>query len=153
MRGWTRTAQRRLPSGRLDDAPHARTAHLCDEGTFVEYGSVVVAGSGATFHGHLIKNTTGDGMVAGLGQINGDLFPGQQSSTRDVIRHGSSRYPRHEESTTKRTGFEVAEQQRLPTVLFAEGGGGRPGDTDGSGVEGRIAWFLPISHGFQAWCR
>ena len=32
--------------------------------------------------------------------------------------------------------FEVAEQFKLPVVLFAEGGGGRPGDTDGSGVAG-----------------
>ena len=36
--------------------------------------------------------------------------------------------------------FEVAEQFRLPTVLFAEGGGGRPGDTDGSGVAGLDCW-------------
>ena len=32
--------------------------------------------------------------------------------------------------------FELAERQRLPVVLFAEGGGGRPGDTDGLGVSG-----------------
>jgi acetyl-CoA carboxylase carboxyltransferase component len=36
--------------------------------------------------------------------------------------------------------FEIAEQYRLPTVLFAEGGGGRPGDTDGSGVAGLDCW-------------
>ena len=51
-------------------------AHLCDEGTFVEYGSVVIAGQRRRRSiEDLIKNTTGDGMVAGLGQINGDLFP------------------------------------------------------------------------------
>ncbi len=32
--------------------------------------------------------------------------------------------------------FELAERQRLPVVLFAEGGGGRPGDTDAPGVSG-----------------
>jgi acetyl-CoA carboxylase carboxyltransferase component len=32
--------------------------------------------------------------------------------------------------------FELAEQWRLPLVLFSEGGGGRPGDTDASGVAG-----------------
>ena len=32
--------------------------------------------------------------------------------------------------------FELAAQWRLPVVLFAEGGGGRPGDTDGPGVAG-----------------
>jgi acetyl-CoA carboxylase carboxyltransferase component len=30
----------------------------------------------------------------------------------------------------------VAEQQRLPIVWFAEGGGGRPGDTDTTAVAG-----------------
>ena len=32
--------------------------------------------------------------------------------------------------------FELAERLRAPVVLFAEGGGGRPGDTDGIGVSG-----------------
>ena len=32
--------------------------------------------------------------------------------------------------------FEIAEKQRLPVVFFTEGGGGRPGDTDGIGVAG-----------------
>ena len=30
--------------------------------------------------------------------------------------------------------FELAEKWRLPVVVFAEGGGGRPGDTDGERV-------------------
>ena len=32
--------------------------------------------------------------------------------------------------------FELAERRRLPIVFFTEGGGGRPGDTDGLGVSG-----------------
>ena len=32
--------------------------------------------------------------------------------------------------------FELAERSRLPVVFFTEGGGGRPGDTDGTGVAG-----------------
>src|SRR3970282_2020061 len=32
--------------------------------------------------------------------------------------------------------FELAERWRLPVVFFTEGGGGRPGDTDGVGVAG-----------------
>jgi acetyl-CoA carboxylase carboxyltransferase component len=32
--------------------------------------------------------------------------------------------------------FELAEKWRLPIVFFTEGGGGRPGDTDGVGVAG-----------------
>ena len=114
-------------------------AHLCDEGTFVEYGSVVVAGQRRRRSmDDLIKNTTGDGMVAGLGQINGDLFP--EASSRALVMSydymvlaGTQGMKNHDK---KDRLFEVAEQQRLPTVLFAEGGGGRPGDTDGSGVAG-----------------
>ena len=29
--------------------------------------------------------------------------------------------------------MELAEREKLPIIWFAEGGGGRPGDTDGSG--------------------
>ena len=32
--------------------------------------------------------------------------------------------------------FELAETLRLPIILLAEGGGGRPGDTDGLGIAG-----------------
>ena len=40
-------------------------------------------------------------------------------------------------TTRSRTAcFALAERQRLPVVLFAEGGGGRPGDTDSLGVAG-----------------
>ena len=114
-------------------------AHLCDEGTFVEYGSVVIAGQRRRRSiEDLIKNTTGDGMVAGLGQINGDLFPEDRSramvmSYDYMVLAGTQGMKNHDK---KDRLFEVAEQQRLPTVLFAEGGGGRPGDTDGSGVAG-----------------
>lgn len=114
-------------------------AHLCDEGTFIEYGSVVVAGQRRRRSmDDLIKNTTGDGMVAGLGQINGDLFPEERSramvmSYDYMVLAGTQGMKNHDK---KDRLFEVAEQQRLPTVLFAEGGGGRPGDTDGTGVAG-----------------
>ena len=48
---------------------------LCDKGSFVEYGSVVMAAQRRRrTEEDLIKNTTGDGMVCGLGQVNGDLF-------------------------------------------------------------------------------
>ena len=37
----------------------------------------------------------------------------------------------HQNHRKKDRMFEIAREQRLPLVLFAEGGGGRPGDTDG----------------------
>src|SRR5439155_1208849 len=36
--------------------------------------------------------------------------------------------------------FELASQLRLPVVFFTEGGGGRPGDTDGTTVAGLDCW-------------
>ena len=77
-------------------------------------------------------------MVAGLGQINGDLFAEDQSramimSYDYMVLAGTQGMKNHDK---KDRLFEVAEQFKLPVVLFAEGGGGRPGDTDGSGVAG-----------------
>ena len=114
-------------------------ADLCDEGTFVEYGSVVLAAQRRRRSVEdLIKNTTGDGMVAGLGQINGNMFPEDRSramimSYDYMVLAGTQGMKNHDK---KDRLFEVAEQFQLPVVLFAEGGGGRPGDTDGSGVAG-----------------
>ncbi len=118
-------------------------ADLCDEGTFVEYGSVVVAGQRRRRSiADLIKNTTGDGMVCGLGQVNGHLFGPERAramlmSYDYMVLAGTQGIKNH---AKKDRLFEVAEQFRLPTVLFAEGGGGRPGDTDGSGVAGLDCW-------------
>ena len=116
---------------------------LCDEGTFVEYGSVVVAGQRRRRSMEdLIRNTTGDGMVCGLGQINGTLF-GDDASRAMIMSYdymvlaGTQGMKNH---AKKDRLFEVAEHYRLPTVLFAEGGGGRPGDTDGTGVAGLDCW-------------
>ena len=118
-------------------------ADLCDDGTFVEYGSVVVAGQRRrrTME-DLIKNTTGDGMVCGLGQVNGNLFGEDRARTMlmsydYMVLAGTQGMKNH---AKKDRMFEIAKHHRLPTVLFAEGGGGRPGDTDGSGVAGLDCW-------------
>ncbi len=114
-------------------------ADLCDEGTFVEYGSVVVAAQRRRRSMEdLIKNTTGDGMVCGLGQINGDVFYAERAramvmSYDYMVLAGTQGMKNH---AKKDRMFEIAEEYRLPTVLFAEGGGGRPGDTDAPGVAG-----------------
>ncbi len=118
-------------------------ADLCDAGTFIEYGSVVVAGQRRRRSmADLIKNTTGDGMVCGLGQVNGHLFGPERAramlmSYDYMVLAGTQGMKNH---AKKDRLFEVAEQFRLPTVLFAEGGGGRPGDTDGTGVAGLDCW-------------
>ncbi|MBU6319955.1 MAG: ATP-grasp domain-containing protein [Alphaproteobacteria bacterium] len=114
-------------------------ADLCDEGSFVEYGSVVIAAQRRrrTLE-DLIANTTGDGMVCGLGHVNGAQFPPERSrvmamSYDYMVLAGTQGKKNHEK---KDRMFEIAERHRLPVILFAEGGGGRPGDTDVMGVAG-----------------
>ena len=112
---------------------------LCDKDSFIEYGSVVLAAQRRRrTEEDLIKNTTGDGMVCGLGHVNSDLFSEEDSrvmamSYDYMVLAGTQGKQNH---AKKDRMFEIAEQNRLPTILFAEGGGGRPGDTDTSGVAG-----------------
>ena len=118
-------------------------ADLCDPGTFVEYGPIVLAAQRRRRSiKDLIENTTGDGMVCGLGQVNGDLFDEDRArcmvmSYDYMVLAGTQGAKNH---AKKDRMFELAEQYRLPTILLAEGGGGRPGDTDGSGVAGLDCW-------------
>src|SRR5262245_4814876 len=112
---------------------------LCDPGTFVEYGSLVVAAQRRRRSMEdLIARTPTDGMVTGIGQINGDRFDREHSrcvvlSYDYTVLAGTQGWFNHHK---KDRMFLIAEQQRLPVVVFAEGGGGRPGDTDAPGVAG-----------------
>jgi acetyl-CoA carboxylase carboxyltransferase component len=107
---------------------------LCDPGTFVEYGPIVVAAQRRRRTiDDLIKNTPADGLVTGLATINGDLF-GTDKARAVVMAYdytvlaGTQGHQNHRK---KDRMFQIARELRLPLVLFAEGGGGRPGDTDG----------------------
>lgn len=112
---------------------------LCDEGTFAEYGALVIAAQRRRRElDDLIRRTPGDGMICGLGRVNGHLFGPERSrallmSYDDTVLAGTQGLQNHRK---KDRMFEVAYDQRLPVVLLTEGGGGRPGDTDGSGVAG-----------------
>jgi acetyl/propionyl-CoA carboxylase alpha subunit len=108
-------------------------AELVDPGSFVEYGSLVVAARRQRASmDELIARTPADGLVMGIGRINADLFPDDRAraiamSYDYTVLAGTQGYKNHEK---KDRMFELAEKLRLPVVLFAEGGGGRPGDTD-----------------------
>ena len=114
-------------------------ADLVDEGTWVEYGALVIAAQRQRRSKEdLIARTPADGMVAGIGRINGDLFG--QRDTRAVVTSYDYTVLAGTQGTMnhlkKDRMFEIAEQQALPVVLFSEGGGGRPGDTDYAVVAG-----------------
>jgi len=114
-------------------------ADLCDEGTFVEYGALVVAAQRRRRPlDELIDRTPGDGLVGGIARVNGDLVGTERSrcavlSYDYTVLAGTQGHMNHRK---KDRLFDVIERLRLPLVLFAEGGGGRPGDTDGAGVTG-----------------
>jgi acetyl-CoA carboxylase carboxyltransferase component/biotin carboxyl carrier protein len=114
-------------------------ADLCDEGSFVEYGSLAIAAQRSRRPvQELIERTPADGMVAGFGRVNGDLFADDAArcvvmSYDYTVLAGTQGLQNHRK---KDRLFELAERAKLPVVIFTEGGGGRPGDTDGLGMAG-----------------
>src|SRR5690606_37370913 len=111
-------------------------AALTDEGSFVEYGGLAVAGqrSRRTIE-ELRKISPADGLVAGTASINASEF-GAEGGRCMVMAYdytvfaGTQGFMGHRKAVRI---LELTERLRLPLVLFAEGGGGRPGDTDNIG--------------------
>ncbi|MEW6478152.1 MAG: carboxyl transferase domain-containing protein [Pseudomonadota bacterium] len=108
-------------------------ADLCDEDSFIEYGALAVAAQRSRrTEEDLMANTPADGMVTGIGSVNGPVFGPQRSRTvvmaYDATVLAGTQGMRNHAKTDRLLG--IAHDQRLPVVLLAEGGGGRPGDTD-----------------------
>jgi acetyl-CoA carboxylase carboxyltransferase component len=107
-------------------------ADLVDDGSFVEYAPLVVAAQRRRRPlPELIERTPADGLVGGIGTIAG--HPVVAMSYDYTVLAGTQGHWNHEK---KDRLFALAERLRAPVVLFAEGGGGRPGDTDVPGVAG-----------------
>jgi acetyl-CoA carboxylase carboxyltransferase component len=109
---------------------------LCD-GHFLEYGALAVAAQRQRrTMDDLTSKTPADGVVAGIGQVNTSLF-GEYKARCLIIAYdytvlaGTQGFFGHKK---KDRMLRLAHEQRLPVVLFAEGGGGRPGDVDVDGV-------------------
>ena len=102
---------------------------LCDEGTFVEHGQLVLTpGTGLPLEETIRKFST-DGMVTGIGAINGQLFGAERArcvvmSYDYTVLAGTQGAINHPKTDRM---LELAEKWRIPMVLFAEGGGGRAG--------------------------
>ena len=101
-------------------------ADLCDPGSFVEYGALAVAAQRSRrTEQDLIDNTPADGMVTGIGQVQGHSTV---VMAYDATVLAGTQGMRNHQKTDRMLG--IALQNKLPVVLFAEGGGGRPGDVD-----------------------
>jgi acetyl/propionyl-CoA carboxylase alpha subunit len=116
---------------------HRRTAReniadLVDPGSFVEYGALAIAAQRSRrSEEDLIANTPADGLVAGLATIGG--AEAVVLSYDYTVLAGTQGMRNH--AKTDRV-LELAARKRVPVVLFAEGGGGRPGDTDLGNIAG-----------------
>ena len=117
-------------------------ADLCDEGSFVEYGALAVAAqSRRRSADDLMRNTPADGMVTGIGCIHGQRVV---VMAYDFTVLAGTQGMRNHQKTDRMLG--VALQNKLPVVLFAEGGGGRPGDVDVAIVAGlNLATFASFA--------
>ena len=108
-------------------------AALCDQNSFSEYGALAVAAqSRRRSADDLMSNTPADGLVTGVGGVNGAHFGPEKSRTAvlayDATVLAGTQGFRNHQKTDRLLGLAL--QNRLPVVLFAEGGGGRPGDVD-----------------------
>ena len=107
---------------------------LCDPGSFVEYGALAIAAQRRRRTVEdLIKNTPADGFITGHATINADKFGAERAHSVVMaydftVLAGTQGHLNHRKTDRM---IEFARDFQLPVVLFAEGGGGRPGDTDG----------------------
>ncbi|MGW0177881.1 carboxyl transferase domain-containing protein [Nocardia sp. NPDC003345] len=112
---------------------------LTDSGLLVEYGGLAVAAQRARREiTELEDRTPADGIVTGLGRVNGDLFAADRSTCAVLaydytVLAGTQGFFSHQKTDRL---LRIARAQQYPVVLFAEGGGGRPGDSDPPMVAG-----------------
>jgi acetyl-CoA carboxylase carboxyltransferase component len=131
-------------------------AALVDPGSFTEYGALALAAQRRRRGlADLIESTPADGLVTGIASINGDRFDPIAARCLVAVYDytvlaGTQGYMNHKKLDRM---LALAHQRRLPVVLFAEGGGGRPGDTDhfGTGLDvpsfvefARLSGLVPV---------
>jgi acetyl-CoA carboxylase carboxyltransferase component len=101
-------------------------ADLVDPGSFVEYGALAVAAQRSRRPvDELRARTPADGLIGGTARVDG--CPCAVLSYDYTVLAGTQGALGHKK---KDRLFELIDRLALPTVIFAEGGGGRPGDTD-----------------------
>lgn len=108
-------------------------ADLVDPGSFIEYGGLALAAQRQRHSvEELVKISPADGIVTGIGTINAAQF-GDERSRAMILAYDYTVFA----GTQGGMGHKkldrmlaLATQWQVPIVLFAEGGGGRPNDTD-----------------------
>ena len=112
---------------------------LIDPGSFLEYGAFALAAQRRRRSVDELKAMSpADGLVCGIGAVNGGLFAPERARCAALaydftVLAGTQGTMNHRKTDRL---LEVVADQSLPVVWFAEGGGGRPGDTDGISASG-----------------
>ena len=112
---------------------------LLDPNSFIEYGALIVAAQRSRRSiEDLMQKTPADGLIAGIGTVNGSLFDSEKARCMVLaydytVLAGTQGQFSHKKIDRM---LELANRWKMPTVLFAEGGGGRPGDVDANAVAG-----------------
>jgi acetyl-CoA carboxylase carboxyltransferase component len=108
-------------------------AQLCDTNSFVEYGQLAVAAQRDRISGENLKvQTAADGVITGLATINSEQFGSAATQVAVIVNDytvlaGTQGYFHHRKIDRI---LKQVQESFLPVVMYTEGGGGRPGDTD-----------------------
>ncbi|MCE5273588.1 MAG: carbamoyl-phosphate synthase large subunit [Deltaproteobacteria bacterium] len=110
---------------------------LCDPGSFIEYGALLLAAQRRRRSlDDLIRKAPADGLITGVGSINGSMFGDEKARCMVMaydytVMAGTQGLMNHKKMDRM---LSLAHDWQLPVALFAEGGGGRPSDTDANVV-------------------
>ena len=140
---------------------------LYDPDSFIEYGALAIAAQrGRRSEEELIRKTPADGLIAGVGLVNSSFFAEEQARCMALaydytVLAGTQGFFNHKKMDRM---LKLACDHRLPVVLFAEGGGGRPGDIDkdrirSTGLDlntfsafGRLSGLVPVVGVVTGYC-
>jgi acetyl/propionyl-CoA carboxylase alpha subunit/acetyl-CoA carboxylase carboxyltransferase component len=128
--GRPEVTERRHAAGRR--TARENIADLTDQGSFTEYGALTIAAQRRRRPlDDLIARTPADGLILGTATVDGR--PVAVMSYDYSVLAGTQGHMNHRKTDRL---LELVDRERLPLVMFAEGGGGRPGDTDTTSVAG-----------------
>ncbi|MDH4566263.1 biotin/lipoyl-binding protein [Pseudomonas sp. BN414] len=108
-------------------------ADLCDADSFIEYGALTFAAQRSRFsEQELAISTPADGLIAGVASVNGNQFQPQQARCMVLaydytVLAGTQGIMSHKKLSRM---LGIANELEIPLIIYAEGGGGRPGDSD-----------------------
>ncbi len=118
-------------------------AELVDPGSWVEMGELVLPARHRIMSREEMRvRAPADGMITGIGTVNSELFDEHRATTLvamydETVWAGTQGMMGHQK--TDRI-IKFADEQATPLIVWAEGAGGRSGDTDFSDISAAGQW-------------